>query len=170
MTSVGIGVFPTLRDLFFLFLSRKAAKPQRNCGPLGKTSGGLCYLSRRIAGACHAELLGPSLLCELFFFLFFLLAKAPSRKEIVGHLSGLACPPRRILVSWLLLLGSRLFVLGTWYLVLRTTFLLDTFHKHPNHPKFLQLLGFQNDWGIGLNLRKKYFRTFSLNKFRLINN
>lgn len=49
---------------------------QRNNGPLGMTSGAICYLSRRITGACSAA-------AEDLFFSFFLLAKTPSRKEIV---------------------------------------------------------------------------------------
>ena len=69
-----------LRAIFFS--SRKDAEAQRNCGPLGLTSGGLC---------------GLATLRAKYFFLF--LAKTQSRKEIVPNSLRLpyfaACPPRR---------------------------------------------------------------------------
>lgn len=96
----------------FLFSSRKGAETQRNCGALGLTSGGLGFFARSILffllakhtlavrakrparwGGCK-EIVSPSLrLCGFVSYLFFLLAKTQSRKEIVVHLSSPAADP-----------------------------------------------------------------------------
>jgi hypothetical protein len=98
-----LGVLATLRAIFFS--SRKDAEAQRNCGPLGLTSGGLCglaalqpvrsggrliyflFYSRNDAekqrncgplGLTSGGLCGLAALRALFFFFF-----SQRRKEIV---------------------------------------------------------------------------------------
>jgi hypothetical protein len=63
-----------LRDLFFSFFSRKDAEPQRNTGP--PTTG-------RLTEKEKYPFFAPSLLCELFFFLFFSQRRQDAKEEEV---------------------------------------------------------------------------------------